>query len=127
MPPNDLHNPHDVLFKEMFSQQEIAADFLRNYLPPKVVAHLQLDALDVQPDSFIDEELREHYSDLLFRAPLIDPSDEQDEAHADAQVALVYILFEHKSYNDRQTPFQLLRYNGAHLGTLPQARRKCPA
>ena len=33
----DITHPHDKFFKEVFSRQEVAADFLRNYLPEEVV------------------------------------------------------------------------------------------
>ena len=57
---SDLTNPHDRFFKETFSHPEIVHDFLRNYLPPEVVAALNLDTLEAQPDSFVDPAASYH-------------------------------------------------------------------
>ena len=34
----EITNPHDRFFKEVFARKEVAADFLRNYLPADVLA-----------------------------------------------------------------------------------------
>lgn len=97
---SDLNNPHDKFFKESFAQLEVARDFLRNYLPADVTPLLDLAQLELEKETFIDPDLQEHFSDLLYSAPLIDTD----------LTAFVYILLEHKSYPDPLTPFQLLRY-----------------
>ncbi len=33
----ELTNPHNKFFKEIFSKPELAADFVRSYLPPTIV------------------------------------------------------------------------------------------
>lgn len=95
----ELNNPHDAFFKQFLSKIEIASDFLRQHLPATIIDELNLSTLALQKDSFIDEELRPHYSDLLYRANL----NTGGPAH-------VYLLFEHKSYVDEQVAFQVLRY-----------------
>lgn len=60
-----LSNPHDRFFKDLFSRQEAARDFLQHYLPTDIVPLLDLDSLDIRKDSFIDPDLQEHFSDLL--------------------------------------------------------------
>ena len=94
-----LTNPHDHFFKSIFSRQESARDFLRHYLPAEVMADLDVTELEISHQSFIDAELREHFTDLLYKVRLKDGKD-----------ALIYVLFEHKSYSDRLVAFQLLRY-----------------
>ena len=95
----DITNPHDKFFRENFSQIEIVKDFLRNYLPQKVSTLLNLDQISLQKDSFIDDEFKEHFSDLLFQIPMNDGGE-----------VYVYTLFEHKSYSDSWVSLQLLRY-----------------
>ena len=85
-----LSNPHDRFFKEVFSHPEAARDFLRHYLPPGVVGALNLERLELQKESFIDEDLRSQYSDMLFRT----------ETAAGGEVQ-VYLLLEHLSANGR--------------------------
>jgi predicted transposase/invertase (TIGR01784 family) len=96
----ELSNPHDHFFRELLSRQEAARDFLRYYLPAEVAALLDLSAPKLLPDSFIDPELREHSSDLLYQVAL----------REGGSPAYIYILFEHKSYPDPLVAFQLLRY-----------------
>jgi predicted transposase/invertase (TIGR01784 family) len=96
---SDLTNPHDRFFKELLSRPDVAVDFLTNYLPSEIAALLDVSEPELEKDSFIDEELRQHFSDLLYRVKL-----------KRSGVALIYILFEHKSGPDEWVAFQLLRY-----------------
>lgn len=91
-------NPHDKLFREVWSDKAIAADFLQNYLPAKVRNQIDLNTLEIAKDSFIEKELKEYYSDLLYKVDL------------QAGPGYIYLLFEHKSYVDKLTPLQLLAY-----------------
>jgi predicted transposase/invertase (TIGR01784 family) len=95
----DLPNPHDHFFRATFARREVAADFARHYLPPAVVAHLDLNTLESTKDSFVDDALRAHFTDLLYHVQL-----------RDGTPAYVYLLFEHKSYSAPGVAFQLLRY-----------------
>lgn len=70
-----------------------------NYLPETIIQHIDLTQVERLEDSFVDTELKEHRSDLLFRVKL-----------KNKQEAFVYILLEHKSSPDKWVAFQLLRY-----------------
>ena len=94
-----ITNPHDSFFKEIFSRPEHARDFLQNYLPADLLRLLDLSSLKISKDTFVDPELQQHFSDLLYEVKLPNQS-----------VALVYLLFEHKSYPEPYIAFQLLRY-----------------
>jgi predicted transposase/invertase (TIGR01784 family) len=98
---SDLTNPHDKFFKETFTRLEVARDFFAHHLPTAVVETIDLSTLTLQPGSFIDQELQEHFADLLYEVQLSANSDE---------TAYLYLLLEHKSYFDPYTPLQLLRY-----------------
>lgn len=95
----EIANPHDRFFREVFSRLEWSRDFLRTQLPPAIVETLALETLDLRPGSFLDQELQQYYSDLLFRVTLKTGRD-----------AFVYVLLEHKSYVERFVALQLLRY-----------------
>ncbi len=71
----EINNPHDSFFKRLFGDLNTATDFIRNYLPPGVVAVLNLATLTLEKESFIDPRLRSHFSDLLFRVKLVTGSD----------------------------------------------------
>jgi predicted transposase/invertase (TIGR01784 family) len=92
-------NPHDKFFKESWSRQEVARDFLSYYLPAKIVDLLDIDSLELSKDSFVDTELREYFSDLLYKVDL-----------RDGRAVYVYVLLEHKSYPEPLIAFHLLRY-----------------
>jgi len=94
-----VNNIHDALFRQTMSHKDVAADFLRTYLPAGVVRHLQLDTLAIAKDTFVASDQRMHYSDLLYTVGL----------HG-GRPAFVYFLFEHKSRPDRFVSLQLLRY-----------------
>ncbi|MCG8353704.1 MAG: Rpn family recombination-promoting nuclease/putative transposase [Chloroflexales bacterium] len=96
---SEINHPHDHFFRSAFARPEVAHDFLRFYLPPPVVALLDLTTLELRPDSYIDDDLREHCTDLLYQTRRHDGAD-----------AYVYLLFEHKSAPDSLVAFQLLRY-----------------
>lgn len=91
-------SPHDALFKAAFEKPEHAAGELRALLPPGLVERIDWSTLTVQPGSFVDPDLRERRSDLLFSVAL------------DGEAAFVYVLFEHQSQPDRFLVFRMLVY-----------------
>jgi len=96
MPP--ISNPHDKLFKQIWSDRETAKDFLVNYLPFEIGKLVDLNTLEIRKDSFIEPNLKEFFSDLLYSVSFGDQS------------GYIYLLFEHKSYPDKITGLQLLSY-----------------
>ncbi|MBF0498431.1 MAG: Rpn family recombination-promoting nuclease/putative transposase [Deltaproteobacteria bacterium] len=90
---------HDKFFKKVFSDLDVAQDFLDHYLPSQVRHVLALDTLKVIQGSFVDRRLKAHYSDLVYQVDM-----------NSLRQAYVCILMEHKSYLDRWVPVQLLRY-----------------
>ena len=93
-----VQNPHDKFFKKTFGDVAVAKDFLNNYLPQKIMGIIDIETLEPQKDSYIDEGLKESYSDLLFKANI------------NNREGYLYLLFEHKSYPSRDVAFQLLKY-----------------
>src|SRR5581483_7232812 len=96
---NQVGNVHDSMFKQVLSDPELACTFLREHLPPEVASLLGPEAPELVPSSFVDEDLRQHHSDLLFRLRLKINRD-----------AFASILVEHKSSPDPGARLQLLRY-----------------
>jgi predicted transposase/invertase (TIGR01784 family) len=92
-------NIHDAFFKKVMSDPEVAGQFLREHLPSDVAALLSAEPPELLSGSFVDEELAQHHSDLLFRLLLREGGD-----------VLAYLLVEHKSAPDPLARLQLLRY-----------------
>ena len=95
----EINNPHDHFVKATLSQPDIAASFLTNYLPRETVDLLDTSKVELVKDSFVDSDLREHQSDMLFQVQT-----------RNGKAAYVYVLLEHKSAPDQWVAFQLFRY-----------------
>ena len=93
-----MNKPHDHLFKSTFSDPRIAADYIRNFLPTKLTSKLDLTSLKPAPTSYVNEELKEYLSDVVYRC-----------RYGDQELSLS-LLFEHKSKPDGIIYLQLLRY-----------------
>jgi len=93
-----VSTPHDALFKFVFSQPEHAASELRAVLPSDVAARLDWSSLRLVPESFVDAQLKERHSDLLFSVSWA------------GRPALLYLLLEHQSSTDPLMAFRMLRY-----------------
>ena len=92
-------NPHDKLFREVYSDWKSAHSFLINHLPSKVLDLVDMSTLEISKDSFIEKDLAEYYSDILYQVTL-----------SDGSAGSIYLLFEHKSYHDKYVHLQLLEY-----------------
>ncbi|WP_169703963.1 Rpn family recombination-promoting nuclease/putative transposase [Candidatus Kuenenia stuttgartensis] len=82
----EILNPHDKFFKETFSIRENAIDFLSGRFPPEILKKLDLSTLTQDNSSYIDEELKEHFSDIVYTCFCKDKE------------IRITLLFEHKSY-----------------------------
>lgn len=91
-------SPHDRLVKKTFEQPENAAGELQAVLPAPLVAAIDWSTLRLEPGSFVDEDAREHHTDLLYSAEL------------GPRRIHVYLLFEHQSTPDRWMVLRVLGY-----------------
>lgn len=62
-----INNPHDAFFKIVFAEKDFTKAFLRGFLPSDLINELDLDTLEISESSFIDDDLRQTFSDLIFR------------------------------------------------------------
>ncbi len=93
-----VNNPHDKFFKQVLGNGETAGDFLKNYLPQDLLANIDLDSLEIQKDTYIEKELEERFSDILYHVRI------------KGKEGFIYFLFEHKSYSYQIIALQLLKY-----------------
>ncbi len=100
-----LPTPHNNFFHFALSHLPNARGLIETQLSPAALAELKLDTLQLETGSFVDPDLREKFSDLLFSVELANASSD-----ASSRQALVYFLFEHKSQSDRLTVLQVLSY-----------------
>ena len=97
-------NIHDKFVKESFSDPERAGSFLETFLPEDLAKVLDLQKIVVKHDSYLTEELKMFFSDLIFEVPL-------REKNAEVEIIL---LFEHKSSPDEWVVFQVANYVFSH-------------
>ena len=93
-----INQPHDKFFKEIMQNVETASSFLTNYLPEDILQIIDLKNLSLQKDSFIEKELQEAFSDILYKTSIR------------GKETYLYFLFEHKSTLFKTTALQLLKY-----------------
>lgn len=94
-----IQNVHDKFFKETFSRIDVAANFLEELLDEKFVKKLNLSTLSMDNNSFVDEELEEHFADILYTCE-----------YGDKSKVRLALLYEHKSYKEDYPHWQLNQY-----------------
>ena len=94
----NIPNVHDKFFKDSFSRLEVAQSFIEELFPPELKEKFNLQDLKRISESFIDDELEEFFSDIIYQTNLSN------------QQTLVTLLFEHKSYIVPFPHIQLLQY-----------------
>ena len=94
-----IHQPHDTVFKSVFSNAKHAGEELQSVLPSTVLQQMQLGSLQRCAGDFLDDQYRKLHTDLLFSVPF------------GGERALV--LMEHQSKVDRRMPVRLWNYLGS--------------
>ncbi|MCU8386805.1 Rpn family recombination-promoting nuclease/putative transposase [Vibrio vulnificus] len=89
---------HDGLFKSFLTVPETAKDFLDIHLPLHIKEICNLDTLQLQPSSFLEEALIPYYSDVLY------------SMETESGIGYVYALIEHQSRPDKHMGFRMMRY-----------------
>ena len=97
---DEIHQPHDKLFRAVFSDTREAADLLQTALPPALRDSFNWTTLTLVDGTFVDANLRDSESDLLY---------EVEQGDTREPVSL-YLLFEHQASPDRWLRFRLLKY-----------------
>ena len=108
----DITSPHDLFFRKTWENKDIVRSFIENHVPAEIRDCLDLDTLKIEKDTFVDPKLKAHYSDILYSLMT-----------KDGRPIRLYLLFEHKSYQDGDTFYQLLRYQ---MRILALSRKQSP-
>jgi len=92
------NNPHDKFFKEIFSRKQEAQSFVKDFLPKQLVDKLNFEDFEIDSNSYIDETLHESFADIVYNCSY------------SKQKIKIALLFEHKTFQDKNIYLQLLRY-----------------
>ncbi|AVX38810.1 Rpn family recombination-promoting nuclease/putative transposase [Yersinia massiliensis] len=90
--------PHDAIFKQFLTHLQTARDFLEIHLPPELRQICDLNTLQLESGSFVENDLKAYYSDVLY------------SLKTQMQDGYIYALIEHQSSPDKQMAFRLMRY-----------------
>jgi predicted transposase/invertase (TIGR01784 family) len=79
------NNPHDKFFRASMQNKQVAQAFFQHYLPSDIQQALDLESLKLEANSYLDQGLREAFSDVVFTCEI---------QEREAKIAL---LIEHQS------------------------------
>jgi predicted transposase/invertase (TIGR01784 family) len=96
----DIEQIHNKFFQEVLSETANASTFLKFVLPEAVQQRLDLSAITFDPTTYISEEYKSSFSDLVVKC----------RTKTEQLPVEVYCLLEHKSFQDHDVLLQLLRY-----------------
>ncbi len=92
------NTPHDALFKQFLMHPDTARDFLDIHLSAEIRGICDLDTLRLESSHFVEESLKEQYSDVLYSVKMQGTS------------GYIHILIEHQSTADKKMAFRMMRY-----------------
>ncbi|HGV9226846.1 TPA: Rpn family recombination-promoting nuclease/putative transposase [Citrobacter amalonaticus] len=106
---------HDAVFKTFMCHPDTARDFLEFHLPASLRQLCDLGSLKLESGSFIEENLRAYYSDVLWSLKTAEGE------------GFIYVVIEHQSSPDAHMAFRLMRYAmGAMQRHLDAGHKKLP-
>ncbi|WP_375333726.1 Rpn family recombination-promoting nuclease/putative transposase [Candidatus Tisiphia endosymbiont of Xenochironomus xenolabis] len=89
---------HDEIFRKSMENPIVAKEFLATHLPKDVLALIDSTTVKLEKDSFIEPDLSETISDVLFSVKFND------------QDGYIFLLLEHQSTVDKMMAFRLFKY-----------------
>lgn len=95
---NRTPTPHDATFRQFLTHPDVARDFMELHLPAELRAICDLSALKLESGSFVKDDLRQYFSDVLY------------SLKTTAGEGYVHVLIEHQSSHDKHMAFRLMRY-----------------
>ena len=92
------NTPHDAVFKQFLMHPDTARDFLDIHLPAELRAVCDLNTLRLESSHFVEENLQEQYSDVLYSVKM------------QGTPGYIHVLIEHQSSADKKMAFRMMRY-----------------
>lgn len=89
---------HDEMFRSAMSYPEVAREFFDAHLPQNIKAIVDLQTLSLEKGDFIDAELKDSITDLLFKV------------NFEGNQGYIYLLLEHQSRSDKWMALRMHSY-----------------
>jgi predicted transposase/invertase (TIGR01784 family) len=99
----EIHKAHDLAFKAAMQDLRVAQDFFSHHLPETIRERIDLTTLRLHRESFVDPELTELVSDMLYSVALKGENDK-------AQRMFLYLLVEHVRDPEVLMPWRAVKY-----------------
>jgi predicted transposase YdaD len=104
----DFFHPHDSFFRSYFKDPQVFTSLVQAVVPQEVSNTLDFSTLSFDSDTFVGIDYRNHFSDLV--ATVMTKVESSESNTTPTTPVKIYLLAEHKSYNDPKALLQLLRY-----------------
>lgn len=96
---NSTPTPHDAAFRQFLANPDVARDFMQIHLPAELCALCDLSTLKLESGTFVEEDLRQYASDILWSMKTTTGDD-----------GYIHLLLEHQSTADKNMAFRQMRY-----------------
>lgn len=98
--PSNAHiaKPHDHFFRMAMANKRVAREFFEAHVPNDLRKIIDLDHLELQSGTYIDDMRQESIADMLFKTTI------------NGHEALLYLVVDHQSQPDELMPFRVLKY-----------------
>ncbi len=95
---NPTIHAHDKFVRTVMADPRVAREFFTHHLPEQIRQVIDLEKLDLQPRSHIDDVRKETTVDILYKTTVA------------GHEAYLYLLLEHQSTPDELMAFRILKY-----------------
>ena len=110
----DLQNKHDKLIKETFAYNQVAKEYFKEFLPEALKKVIDVESMQRLESDFSGEDWTQYFADMVFQFKV-------KESDKDLRVSL---LFEHKSYPDKNILIQVGNYLFHHWSKELKSKKK---
>jgi predicted transposase/invertase (TIGR01784 family) len=97
-PPKHIAKAHDYFFRMMMSDIRVAREFFSAHLPKDILSVTELEQMELQSGTYIDDLRQETIADMLFKTKIA------------GRAGYLYLLADHQSVPDELMPFRILKY-----------------
>ena len=98
---------HDKYLRASMQNMPVARAFFQHHLPDKVLKGLDLDTLKLKDGCYIDKDLQETLSDIVYDCRYKENKDSDSNGGEEAKIVL---LVEHQSTADPLMAFRVYHY-----------------
>ncbi len=97
-PKKHIAKAHDHFFRMVMSDKRVAREFFEAHLPEDLLKKTDLNCLELQSGTYIDDMRQESIADILFKTVI------------DGHESYLYLVVDHQSSPDELMPFRVLKY-----------------